>query len=665
MSYFLRTVRDYDAKLLYKWTNDPDTRAASFKQEEIKWEDHVAWLKGLLADEDRDIFICMDFLSPLGVVRTAKDEKDEKKALISYQVAPDFRGRGVGVKMLRLLEEKEREKYDTLCGEVKPGNEYSINIFKKLGYTQVSADEEKIVFEKDISKEPEKRSFERPYREPQFEIMRVVAMLMVIALHYQMMGGRLSKAPTGLGFIDWLVEALCIVSVNLYVMISGYFLTEKSFSIRKCIRLWAQVFFYSVFIWIFMMIVGAAGVNEYFSFKDGIFINIYDIQFLVFPVINRHYWYATVYIVFYIMSPMLAAGVNRLKKRQLQWMIILLIALMSIPKSVLPVEFPIDDYGYSVPWFIVLFMIANYIRRFGIPFFEKKSRALAVYFISALLIVAAEGLAIALRGPQPDRYYYTTPLHYNFIFVISGSVALFCFFKNLKIKNTDLASFLVWIAPYTFGVYLLHTHHLVMDKWPIWLWLGGDYGALRPFHMFFCVILIFALGIAIDIMRNRLFILIERFIDWCISFYYSKKEVFDYLITGFLTTVVCWVAYAILDDIVFKGMEEFRRVMISDAISWFVAFVFAYVVNRSFVFHSDKHGFKEISKEFLTFLGARISTLLIELGLIAVLVGLLHVNEKLSKYVIASIVVIILNYIFSKLFVFKKKDESSDEKDLA
>ncbi|MCR5119559.1 MAG: GNAT family N-acetyltransferase [Lachnospiraceae bacterium] len=663
MSYFLRTVRDYDAKLLYKWANDPDTRAASFKQDEIKWEEHVKWLKDLLADEDRDIFICMDFLSPIGVVRTAKDEKDEKKGIISYQVSPDMRGRGIGVKMLRLLEAKEKEKYTVLRGEVKPDNEHSINIFKKLGYEQVSADEEKLVFEKDISKEPEKQSYDRPYREPQFEIMRVVAMLMVIALHYQIMGGRLSKAPAGLGFIDWLVEALCIVSVNLYVMISGYFLTEKSFSVRKCIRLWAQVFFYSVFIWVFMMIVGAAGVNEYFSFKDGIYINVYDIQAMLFPVINRHYWYATVYIVFYIFSPLLAAGVNRLKERQLKWMLILLIALLSIPKSLLPVEFPIDDYGYSVTWFIVLFMIANYIRRFGIPFFEKKSRALIVYFLSALMIVAAEGLAIAIRGPQPDRYYYATPIHYNFIFVITGSVALFCFFKNLKIKNTDLTSFLVWIAPYTFGVYLLHTHRLVMDKWPIWLWLGGDYGALRPFHMIFCVMLIFCIGIFIDIMRNRLFILLERFLDWCMSFYYSKKEVFDYLITGFLTTVICWVAYAIFDDIIFKNMEELLRVNLSDAISWFIAFVFAYVVNRSFVFHSDKHGFKDITKEFIAFGGARISTLIIELVLLNILVGFMHVNEKLSKYLICSIVVIILNYIFSKLFVFKKKDQTADEKD--
>ena len=100
MSYFLRTVRDYDAKLLYGWANDPDTRAASFKQDTINWDEHVSWLKELLADEDRDIYICMDFLSPIGVVRTAKDDKDENKALISYQVAPDMRGRGIGVKML-------------------------------------------------------------------------------------------------------------------------------------------------------------------------------------------------------------------------------------------------------------------------------------------------------------------------------------------------------------------------------------------------------------------------------------------------------------------------------------------------------------------------------------------------------------------------------------
>ena len=84
------------------------------------------------------------------------------------------------------------------------------------------------------------------------EVLRCVAMMMVVVLHYLGKGGLLPDLTAPLSVQDmaaWLLEAFCIVAVNVYMMISGYFLCESSFKLRGCLRcgcscgciLWASV----------------------------------------------------------------------------------------------------------------------------------------------------------------------------------------------------------------------------------------------------------------------------------------------------------------------------------------------------------------------------------------------------------------------------------------
>lgn len=137
-----------------------------------------------------------------------------------------------------------------------------------------------------------------------------------------------------------------------------------------------------------------------------------------------------------------------------------------------------------------------------------------------------------------------------------------------------------------------------------------------------------------------------------IKFYKKYKEIINYLIVGVLTTLVSIFTYFILSLIL--DINNNILFIFANIISWICAVVFAYITNKKFVFNSATFNRKEEIKVFSLFVSSRITTLLIELIFMFLTVKVLLLNDKISK-VIAQIIVIILNYIISKIFVFKKK----------
>lgn len=127
------------------------------------------------------------------------------------------------------------------------------------------------------------------------------------------------------------------------------------------------------------------------------------------------------------------------------------------------------------------------------------------------------------------------------------------------------------------------------------------------------------------------------------------REVILYVFFGGLTTVVNWVSYWFLADVAHVGY------LWSTVAAQVLAILFAYITNRVWVFESKVTGFKGILGEMLRFFGARIISLFIDLGCMYVGVDLLRLNDKLMK-LLANVVVVIVNYIFSKVFIFKKQE---------
>ncbi len=125
-----------------------------------------------------------------------------------------------------------------------------------------------------------------------------------------------------------------------------------------------------------------------------------------------------------------------------------------------------------------------------------------------------------------------------------------------------------------------------------------------------------------------------------------RKELLNYIVFGVLTTLINILTYQILSMV---GVTT----LIANGIAWILSVLFAYITNRKFVFNS--HSENRI-QEYLKFYGSRISTGILDMAGMWILVDILHLNGMVSK-VGMNVIVIVLNYIFSKLFVFKDKEE--------
>ena len=124
-----------------------------------------------------------------------------------------------------------------------------------------------------------------------------------------------------------------------------------------------------------------------------------------------------------------------------------------------------------------------------------------------------------------------------------------------------------------------------------------------------------------------------------------KKELISYLFFGVCTTAVNYIVFFLL-----KHSMDYR---IANALAWLASVLFAYVTNKIWVFESHCRGFQAILKEFGTFVGSRVLSGLFDMGFLILAVEWMHMNEWLAK-IIDGIVVVVLNYIFSKLLVFRK-----------
>ena len=131
--------------------------------------------------------------------------------------------------------------------------------------------------------------------------------------------------------------------------------------------------------------------------------------------------------------------------------------------------------------------------------------------------------------------------------------------------------------------------------------------------------------------------------------YFEYKEVISYLLFGGLSTIVNFISYFIFARIV--GIGE----VTSSGLSWFCAVLFAYITNKLFVFESKTNSKKDFLKEIFSFFSCRVlSGILCDVGTFSLMINIFKINDIVAK-IVTQIMVIILNYVLSKVIIFKKK----------
>ncbi|HBG5177921.1 TPA: GtrA family protein [Clostridioides difficile] len=127
----------------------------------------------------------------------------------------------------------------------------------------------------------------------------------------------------------------------------------------------------------------------------------------------------------------------------------------------------------------------------------------------------------------------------------------------------------------------------------------------------------------------------------------KHRETILYLFFGAFTTLVNIVSYLFFTRVILFNF------MLANSLAWILAVLFAYVTNKFFVFESKRIEIRFVFKEFLSFVSFRLLSGVVEMLIMYVMIDLLFVNDIIVK-VFTNIVVIVLNYLFSKMIIFKK-----------
>ena len=267
-------------------------------------------------------------------------------------------------------------------------------------------------------------------RDSNFELLRIIAMVLIVMHHLAVHGG--SVVTEGSAFLNVaflrFFELGGKLAVNVFVLISGYFLVKSKFKPEKLVSLIAQIFIYSTIIYLAFV---SAGITQ-FNWKE--------MLYAFFPCSTNAYWFMSCYVLMYIFSPF----VNIILKHISQKQHIVLILVLFLVCSVLPVAFDVWLLS-TTSWFFTLYITAAYIALYP-KLFERKWIFTAIFIVSYLVIV----LLKILKGWS--LHAMDNPLCYI------CSVGMFVMFKNVKIKYNPVINV---ISSTTLGVYLIHDNNYV------------------------------------------------------------------------------------------------------------------------------------------------------------------------------------------------------------
>lgn len=290
------------------------------------------------------------------------------------------------------------------------------------------------------------------------DLLRITSMLMIVVLHVLLKGGILKTAePASVQYhLAWILECMCLCSVNCYALISGYVGVDKKQKYYKLGVLWLQVVFYSVII------------TALFYFTHAAEITIKNLINAVLPVSRKQYWYFTAYFGLFLLMPFLNALVNSLEKRSLKALAVILILLFSVMPTFAMMDLFYVNEGYTLIWLAALYILGGITKKL----YEKRSKSnirMLLYFFAGALFSYITKITIPLLSKITDKIVGVEINSELFTFYNSPSIllcgyALFIIAINSDIKSAAAVKTIKALSPLSFSVYLIHTNPLVFEN---------------------------------------------------------------------------------------------------------------------------------------------------------------------------------------------------------
>lgn len=302
-------------------------------------------------------------------------------------------------------------------------------------------------------------------RNSNFELMRILSMLFIVIYHVLMHSNAYQNAKDTEQIIIIVIEAIILVHVNSFVLVTGYFQCKSTRKISKVVSIINQTWFYKVLI-MFILV----GIN-FIKMPNNI-----TILYTLLPLDNATYWYINCYLALYIISPILNIVINKISKKELRNIIITLFIIVSIISTIGKDAYFNTSTGRSLSVFILLYFIGAYIRLFPpqdtqvLKKYTTKARRL-VYLLCFLLCVLLSFFCWLLNEyitkqnlnefmKEIGSIFAAMHLSYASPIVLLQSIMYFLYFGTYQIKNKIINK----IATATLGVYLIHENIFIREN---------------------------------------------------------------------------------------------------------------------------------------------------------------------------------------------------------
>lgn len=320
-------------------------------------------------------------------------------------------------------------------------------------------------------------------RASNIELYRIIVMLLIVAHHYFVNSGLrfiLTDVPnSGLAIFYTLFGAWGKTGINCFVLITGYYMCKRNISLRKFLKLVIAVIFYNVIIYSVFVVTGYSAL----SLKEAIVTLL--------PIKGCNDGFTSAFILFYLAIPFLNILLEALNKKTHGLLLLLLLFIYTI----MPLLMAKVTFNYF-SWFGVLYLIASYIRLYGLP--HNDSPKFWGWLTLATVVVSSVSIISLYFVFHRGIYFFVSDS--NSIMALVLSISSFMFFKNIKIKyNRGINA----IAATTFGVLLIHANSDTMRNF-LWYDLFDNLGHYaKPLYAVAVVLIVFTICACIEYTRIK------------------------------------------------------------------------------------------------------------------------------------------------------------------
>lgn len=284
-------------------------------------------------------------------------------------------------------------------------------------------------------------------RNSNHELLRVLAMYMIVFIHANMYLGSFCSGTIG-KFFGGFVNGICNIGVSCFILISGYY--GVRFSVQKLVRMECMMITYSL---LETLILCVAFPDK---MQGAVLLEQLVKSFL--PFITRKYWFYSCYVCLFLLSGYIQKFIDQLKQKEFGRLLVLLLILFSVLPTLFYFEL-IPDNGKGLVQMIMIYMIGRYIRMYcDKPITELGGRKRAVGLFLILWIINGVSHEFPLQIGEMRHHLCKD----NSITNIAMAVILFYLFKELKLQSKFINKF----AAYVFAVFALNNSFVtVVMEW--------------------------------------------------------------------------------------------------------------------------------------------------------------------------------------------------------